>query len=85
MNKILPLSGRGKEISFEKLDYYRLQTYDKSIGIYYDILEKQGKYREKKDSDFQSIKIDKIETSLSAWEKKFRNLEIIYEEFVNSA
>ena len=44
--------GWGKEISFEKLDYYRLQTYDNSIGIYYDILEKQGKYWEKKDSDF---------------------------------
>jgi len=50
--------------------YYRLQTCDNSIGIYYDILEKQGKYWEKKDSDFQSIKIDKIETSLSACRKK---------------
>lgn len=71
-------------INFEKLDYYRLQAYNNSIGIYYDFLEKQGKYWIKKDSDFQSMAIDKIETSLSAWEKKFRNLEITCEEFVDS-
>jgi len=54
------------------------------FGIYYDFLEKQGKYWIKKDSGFQADSFQEIGRDSCAWGKNFEKFEIIYQNFINS-